>query len=472
MRKQIVPLTLLALLFVSCGKTDDSVTSSSADTSTGKISESSAADTGKKTDDEKKDSEIAKDALFVDLKSGVTAFMEDNHDMTYEYVAKSSYKDPEEHTESTTNAKSTFNGENGLLYFKLDTLDKDYTSNTEEVDQDEKDYFGIMNNEYRKFYSYLSDDSEKHETYKADKYAANYAHKRYLWNESSDYMESICNYIVNSKDLSTLGSIINYVHMECILDYRYDIEKTNSGIVFSFEGTQNYSDSENYYEYRSECSVVVKDGFVSEYHYSTAYSTEYPDKTVLLETESIDMNIKGSFDESFYKSFFGTYPSEAATFYVPVEIYYEDYYYSTVYMGIGENISGDSDNLNSDFDGLYFDKDCTIPYTAKKYSSDVRKMYLKLKTEAGSTYADIYTLTERTYLYYGIDYPSNVGKSIKVETITNIVYNLPWKYSVNKESALEKMYVNGVETTEKTFDVTMGEAYVVRHTFSSYALRG
>lgn len=463
MRKRIISLALLSFLLIGCNEITDPVMN--ADGTNG-----NASGNNTRVEEEKKGQTADSNALFTEFKAGVTAFYQNNSDMTYEYTTTFTGEDSEDKTEETTTAKGTYKASNGLFYEKQNSVEKDLVAKTEETRGYEW-YCGPVSDEYRFLSARTNVDGTKtRESYIADRYVAKYFMECRVF---EDYdISNLCEYIANSKDIDTLGAIIKYVDTDLAsaTDYKYDIAKTDDGVVFSCSGKPFYYESECYAEGNVDCSLTVKDGFLTSYHYSRTEFTVSPDGVKESESASIDITIKNTFDETFYQSVSDivSYPEPSDNISIPVDVYYGDYSVLTVYG----QCRGDIKVGDSHVDGLYYDKECTIPSTSRKYTSDVRKMYCKLKTTAGTDNAYCYVMTERTYLYYGIDYPSLVDKYMSLSTYST-TFNLPWRYSgTEQEKAMEKMYVDGVETTEKTISLTYGSVYFIRHTFSSYALRG
>ncbi len=111
-------------------------------------------------------------------------------------------------------------------------------------------------------------------------------------------------------------------------------------------------------------------------------------------------------------------------------------------------------------------------------STDVEKLYVKLKIGTDFSNALIYQLDEVTSISHDNIIPSSVDKTISVNTetelkegsTTEVSYELPWEWSfeVKRNQILEKMYINGVETKEDSVDLTLGTANTIRHTYTFF----
>ncbi len=464
MRKRIISLTLLSLLLIGCNEVTDPVMN--ADGTNG-----NAVGNNTRAEEEKKGQTADTNALFTEFKAGVTAFYQSDSDMTYEYTEKGTGEDSEDRTEQTVTAKGTYKASDGFFFEKYNSVDKDLVAKTEDRYGSEW-YCGLISDEYRFLSGQSVDEGEKtRKSSIADRHVAKYYMESRVF---EDYdIEDMCEYTVNSKNFDTLGAIIKYADPDLAnaTDYKYDIAKTDEGVVFSCSGNLFYYECDYYYEESKEYSLTVKNGFLTGYHYSMTEFSVTPSGVKESESTTLDIAFKNTFDETFYQSItdIASYPEPSDNVPIPVDVYYGDYYVLNVYGLCG----GDIQVGDTRIDGLYYDKECTIPSTSKKYTSDVRKMYCKLKATAGTDNAYCFTMNEITYLYYGIDYPSEVDKYMALFTATSTTFRLPWKFSGTKqEKALEKMYVNGVETTETTLDVTFGNVYFIKHTFSTYTLRG
>ncbi len=463
MRKRIIPFTLLSFLLIGCNEITEPVVNADGKKGNG--------EDNTRVEVEKKDQNVDVNALFMEFKNGVSAYYQYDQSLTYEYTKKDTTDNPEDKREEINTVKGTYHVTDGLFYEKQTYVDKDFIAKTEER-RDYEEYTGKFSDEYRYLSSMDESGTKSMSSYVADKYYAKVLMKCGFYD--FDYLGGFSKYIVNSKDINTLGAIIKYVDTDLhyATDYKYDIAKTDDGVVFSFGGTLFYFMSDYYEEMSVEYSLTVKDGFLTGYHYSTSYFRQRPDGMRGSESSTVDVAMKNSFDNDYYQnvSDIASYPEPISNAETSVDIYYEDYYVFSIYTLCG----GEVKSADSHIDGLYYDKECTIPSTSKNYSSDVRKMYCKLKNTAETDRAYSYVMTERTYLYYGIDYPSYVSKYMIFYNLLSTTYKLPWRYSSDnfKERTFEKMYVDGVETTETTIDITFTNVYLVKHTYSSYLLRG
>ncbi len=466
MRKKIITLALLSLLLIGCNKTSDTEATEATKTSDtgGKTTDTSKTDTdtGKETD-----TDADKDALYKEFIKGFNAFFQNDQDVTYETIYTATVDD----LDGTTNkmkdsVKGTINRTDGLAY-SLDTVYLVDPSTNEETEYGSSSYYiGLGGGNYKYF---VGDGSNK-KIYNADKNYVNYFYNDHIIdNFGLDEMKEM---FVNTTTFTGVTAALKYSFSSFVDEMITDISETEDGIVFSFEIKADSHEDYYFSKITGGYSYTVKDGYLSKMNFHSLEKNYYPNGKKSSDAVNMEVSFKKGFDETFYKTFndFSSYfdTGEGAPF--SFDVYYEDYYYTTLYCKIGEDISL-STNTSSDLvDGLYFDKDYKTAYTEKKCSSDITEMYVKLKTTAPSTKAIVYELTDKTVLYYDNVLPTTVNKRLSASAANASYVKYSWVHSdeEKRELANETITVNGVKTTEDGINVQVGVVYLIQHSYSTY----
>lgn len=479
MRKKIMTIALLSLLLVGCNKASDTEisTGGKSDDTGGKItdtsSESSTDDKG--TDDGGKP--VTKDTLFKEAQTGIVNFYKNDQSVSYDVNLKSISDTPAMKSGYRSVIKGTFDQKNGLLYETGEFYAIDSTLKNETLDESLGRYIGTAGDEYR---FYCSDSTDK-EFYKADKASAQYYYEK---NFVSGYtLTDFAPYIEMANTFSSFTDMMRYVSENKVTEFSTDVEKTEDGVVLSFQGgvSASYNDP-SYIKIVESYSVTVQDGFVTKFEMGLSALNHYPSGYEDMHLSTLEVNIRKGFDETFYKTFAdgSSYIDMNQGFSFTIPVYYNDYYFSYVNCEVGEDMTDADAWANVAFDGLYYDKELTVPYNSKKPTMDVKALYVKLRTDVDSTKTLVYQFDEVSVISYNNIIPTTVEKTIDVltsaevkdESTTVFSWELPWIKSDenSRDMILEKMYVNGVKTTEDTVDLTLGTVNTIKHTYSTYQL--
>ncbi len=468
MRKKIASLALLSMLLFGCNKTSDTeVSDSGMNTDTGgKITDTSKTDkdTDKDTD---KETPVDKEALYKEFRKGFDSFFEYDQDVTYECLYTVSETGLDETTakmKSTT--KGTIDRTNGLALSTESVSATDPTTNTDVEVSSTTQYIGVSDGNY----SYYVNDGTDRIVYEADKTYANYFYKDriigyYGLDELNEVLEGANTFAVSS-------SALKYFFSDFTTGLTTDISETDEGIVFSFDIVEDDHDDYYFAKTTGGYSYTVKDGWLTKIAMHAAEYDYYPNGKTKSELYNMEVNFKKGFDVTFYQSFTDTSSYTASVHGAPfsIDVYYEDYYYTTLSCYIGEVISSDSYTSDDKIDGMYFEKDYKTAYTEKKCSSDMTDLYVKLKTKAPTTNAIIYELTEKTTLYYNNVIPTNVSKRLSVQLASSSYVRYLWEHDDEdeRELAKETVTINGVTTTDDGITVQLGVVYLIKHTYSTY----
>ncbi len=461
MKAKPIAFTLLALLLIGCNsaKSDNPVSSKKEDT-------------GSETNTDKESETInEKDDLFKEVKTGLANFYKNDQSVTYSYTNNSFYSSGRKCRDTIV---GTLDAINGLMYNKIESFEQK-TSDAEETNlYSAMSYVGKSGDEYTGYAGLVGNLTAE----KADKSFALYTYK-------TGFVDGYCkdvihSYIEMADSFASVTEMVRYDASYYLSEYNADIVKDEEGIVLSFDLVSfGYYFDPYYRRNEQNYKIVVKDGFVSKLYSEYTTSDCYPNGDILTYGATISIDFKKGFNQTFYDSCTeissAVDSNKGVSFTIP--IYYEDYYYDEVDCEVGKQISEAYDAVTK-FDGLYYDKEFTIPYQSRMPSTDVEKLYVKLKTGTDTSNALIYLLDEFTSISHDNIIPPSVDKTISVNTetelkegsTTEVSYDLPWEWSFEEERnhILEKMYINGVETKEDSVDLTLGTVNTIRHTYTFF----
>lgn len=464
MRKKIMTLALLSLLLVGCNKVSDTEVSENGKNSEtgGNITDTSTTD--KDTD---KETSVDKENLYKEFRKGFDAFFEYNQDVTYEclYTASATNLDEtEDKMKSMT--KGTIDRTNGVALSIDHVYATDPTTNTDIEVSSTTQYIGASDGNY----SYYVADGSDRIIYEADKSYVNYFYTdRVIEYFGLDEMNEV---FEGAKDFATSSAALKYCFSYMATDITTDISKTEEGIVFSFDLVEDNHDDYYFSKIAGGYSYTVKDGWLTKIAMHSTEYDHYPNGKKKSEIFNMEVSFSKGFDDTFYKSFTDTSSYTASVHGAPfsIDVYYEDYYYTTLSCYIGEDISCNSYTSEDKIDGMYFERDYKTAYTEKRCSSDMTALYVKLKTMAPTTNAIIYALTEKTTLYYDNVFPTSVSKRLSIQLANPSYVGYGWEHTDQDERELanETMTVNGVTTTDDGITVQAGVVYLIKHTYSTY----
>ena len=479
MKKKIITLALLSLFLVGCNKASDSVATDSpkTDDTSSKKTETSATDdrgTDKDTDgDGEKINE--KDALLKELQTGITNFRKNDQSLSYDIKCETLSDTDTKKGGYRSIVQGTFDPKNGLVYDAGEYYEIDSTTETETLYGSFLTYIGTADSGYRLYYS----DGTNNYFYKADKYSAQYYYEKNFVSEMT--LEELTPYLLAADSFASASKMIRYIANDSITEFAFDIEKVDDEIVLSIstESTAFYSDP-TYLKFLGDYSITVKDGFVSKFTNESTSMRIYPNGYEESTKETTEAIITKGFDETLFKNFDpSSYTDKNQGMAFEIPIYCDDYYYSYVSCSVDDDIQNADVWVNYLFDGLYYDKDFTIPYNSRKPTMNDKALYVKLKTSTDSTKTIIYHFEEVTIISYENIILKKIKKTfeadssdeVKEGSTTEVSWDLDWHFNEeNRDAVLEKMYVNGVETTEDSVDFTLGTVNTIKHTLSTYNL--
>lgn len=456
MRKKVVMLSLLSLSIVGCAAGGDADASSSPD-----VSNQSGASSS--SDDSKADE---KDGLLKEIRMGFDAFLKKDCDISYDCKDEFSYVMGENEMSAHYAGKGTISRSNGYLYAIETSFAPDETTGAEVETLDGLQYVGLVGGEYRHYYA---SNSEK--TYfLADKYAAEYLYDEDISPHFYSPVEGIWQHLENAPTFSALLNSLRYTFTGEISDMTCDVYKKGEVTTLTF-GAKQHQIGDSYDTMSLNYEFNVKDAYIETLSYTMDMESIYPSGNKISQTRTSKYVIERRFDNEFYSSFESdsSYTADSNGMQALVDIYYGDYFYDDFSCYVGSDI--DAGALRSNyFDGFYYDKECTVPVSSKKFSSDVRKIYVKLRETTTDDHALIYVLTDTTTVYLNDILPSHTEKMLKVWGPSSSSYNLPWvqKSETSRNASLETMAVNGVATTDDSISIEMGKAYLVEHAYSTF----
>lgn len=474
MRKKIITIALLSLLLIGCNKASDTEVSNGgkSDDTGGKITDTSSA-----SDTDYEGKTEVKDTLFKEAQAGIVNFYKNDQSVTYDVNQKTIYQNESKKGGYRYAIKGTFDQKNGHLYETEDCYTLDSTLENETLSESHGRYIGTSGDEYRAYFSNPTGNG----FYTADKASAQYYYEKSFI--SSYTPTDFASYIETAPTFASFTNMMRYVSGNEATEFSSNVEKTEDGVVLSLQcGVTAIYDNPSYIKMVESYSVTVKDGFVTKFERGISRLRHYPNGYEETNLTSLEVNIRKGFDETFYKTITDlssyTDMNRGLSFTIPV--YYNDYYFSYVNCNVGEDMTEADAWANVSFDGLYYDKELTIPYNSKKPTMDVKALYVKLRTDVDSTKTIVYQFREVTVVSYNNILPTVVDKSMDVSisskvkdgSTTEVSWNLDWfcNDEDNRKLMLEKMYVNGVETTEDTVDFTLGTVNTIKHTYSTYSL--
>ncbi len=462
MRKRVLTLALLPLLLIGCNKASDS------EIADGSASNKTDETTSKKTDGDtsgkETDPTVDKESLYKQFKSGFDSFFANDQDVTYECQATMNTSDEDGAFKSIIRGKGTLGRENGLFYNEMNSYMVDSATGTETLFENKINYTGVADGKNM----YYEKEDEDRTSYIVDQYYYSTAYENALSQWGLDEIDSVFG---GATSFKAATASIKYSLARGGATIGCDVVNSEQGIAFTIEMDQEEIDV-YFGKSVSSYSFVVKDGFLSKMIMSYDESTYYPNDTSASYSGMLEFNFEKRFDESFYKTFqdFSSYVASTKGVKTSVEVYYEDYYYDSLSYYLGSDIELDSTMLAC-FDGLYYDKDFKMPYTSKKCTSDVKEMYVKLKSTPDASMSIVYELTEATTIFYNNVLPATVWKEINIAYSTSSTYwSYSWKKTGESDRARlnEKMTVNGIETTDNGIVLQNGVIYTIKHTYTSY----
>lgn len=458
MRNKVLMLSLLSLCIVGCaagGDKDDS--NSSNDSSMGHSSSSSG--------DSKKEDE---GALLQEIRSGFSAFMKKDSDITFDYTQDVSYVEGENEMGARNQGKGTLDRTNGYLYAKETTFENDETTGEEKETLVDLHYVGVVDSEYRYYYARSSEA-----TYAlADQYAAEYLYDESIATNFYTPVEGIGRYLEHATSISALVASLKYSFMSEASDLTCDVFKKDDVTTLTFNAKSRWiGDS---YEIMSvDYEFSVKAACIESLSYAMSMESFYPNGSKMSQKMTNKFLFKKGFDNEFYSSFESdsSYTEDSNGMRALVDIYYGDYFYQDFSCYVGSDIDVGVPRSGY-FEDFYYDKECTVPVSSKKFSSDVRRIYVKLRETTTTDRALIYVLTDATTVYLNDILPSYTTKTLKVwGPNTSYSFTLPWtkKYDDGRDAALETMSVNGVTTTDDSISLEYGKTYLVEHAYSTFS---
>lgn len=471
MKKKIITLALLSLFLVGCNKASESVVTDSPKTET-----SATDDKGTDKDTDSDGEKInEKDALLKGLQEGITNFRKNDQSLSFDIKYKTLSDTATRKGGYRFTGQGTFDPKNGLVYDAGEYYEIDSTTESETLDSAYLRYIGTADSEYRSYYS----DGTNNYFYKADKYTAQYYYEQSFVSEFT--LEELTPYLLAADSFASASKMIRYIASDQITEFGFDIEKVDDEIVLSIstESSAIYSDP-TYLKHVGSYTITVKDGYVSKFTNESSSMRIYPNGYEESTKSTTEATITKGFDETLFKNFDpSSYTDKNQGIAFEIPIYYDDYYYSYVSCSVDDDIQNVDVWVNNLFDGLYYDKEFTIPYNSRKPTMNDKALYVKLKTSTESTKTIIYQFDEVTVISYDNILPKRVKKTFDADTstevkdgsTTEVSWDLDWTFNEEgRDGVLEKMYVNGVETTEDSVDFTLGTVNTIKHTFSTYNL--
>lgn len=463
MNKKIA-LVLSLLCLASCGTSASNESSPSSAQS--QESSFTPTPTSSSQSESKDEPPADKEALFAAFKAGFDDFYDYDDDLAFTFSMAASEAEGEEEASMRMEGKGTLDRKNGLYYLGSKTYANDPTTETEvEVDADSK-YIGVSDGDYS-YYHFSSGDKTR---YAADKTSAAYLFEYdFIDDIGIDYIGSV---VSSAESYAVFSSAIRYL----LIDYpsfTCDIGKADDGGITLDINMESYSLYNTFERITTECIMTVKDGYLSDFALVASSERTYPDKSLVKEKTEMNVGFKKGFDSALYSTFTdqSSYTDSGKGMEVKVRAYYDGYYYDSFYSEIGGGLDF-SYSWNDLFEGVYYDKDFTIPASSKKFSSDARKVYIKLKTTADSSNAIIYVLTDKTSYYPDDIIPKKTEKTIDAYIKTSAAtYSLSWKNSDTDErkKCSETYKVNGIATSDNSVSISLGSVYFIEHAYSCFS---
>ncbi len=481
MRKRLLAISLLPLLLVGCNKVSDNEsmpnetegsasetidkTEETTSETIDKTEETTSETIDKDTYEKESDTTVDKETLYQQFKSGFDAFFSDEQNLTYECQMTMSGVDEGVNYKAITRGKGTHDRENGLFYNERNSYSVDSETDTETLFQNDVNYVGVVDGE-NMYYEKEGEDKTK---YVVDQYYHSLAYEDAMSEWGLNDIEYV---FENAASFEMAAAAAKYLIGSLGTTIGCDIANSEQGVTFTIRMEQE--DRGNYYLAKTVggYAFVVKDGFLSKTIVSYAEDEYYPNGTTSSSSGLFECDLEKGFDESLYQTFqdFSSYTPSTTGVKMDVDVFYEDYHCRSINYYLGSDIELD-DYMLSCFDGLYYDKDFTIPYKDKKCTSDVTKMYVKLKSTPNPEASIVYELTETTTLFYKNVLPPTVRKEIDAAYLASSTYrSYSWKNvdEDDRTKANEKVTVNGIETTDDGITLQLGAIYMIKHTYSTY----
>ncbi len=457
MRKKVVMLSLLSLCIVGCAAGGDADASNSSDVSNQSGTSSSSGDS--KADE--------KDNLLKEIRTGFDAFLKKNYDITFDYTQDVSYIEGENEMGAHNEGKGTLDRTNGYLYAKETTFENDETTGEEKETLVDLHYIGVVDGEYRYYHA-----SGSEATYAlADQYAAEYQYDENIATSIYAPVEGIGRHLEHATSISALVASLKYSFMSEASDLACDVSKKDDVTTLTFNAKSHWV-GDSYDIMSVDYEFNVKAACIESLSYAMSMESSYPNGSKTSQKMTNKFVFKKGFDNEFYSSFESdsSYTADSNGMRALVDIYYGDYFYQDFSCYVGSDIDVGSPR-NGYFEDFYYDKECTVPVSSKKFSSDVRRIYVKLRETTTDDRALIYVLTDATTVYLNDILPSYTTKTLKVwGPNTSHSFSLPWvqKYEEDRSAALETMSVNGISSTDDSISLQYGKTYLVKHAYSTF----
>ncbi len=459
MRNKILMLSLLSLCIVGCATGGDEDASGSSKDSSSVRSDSSSSDDSKKEDE---------GALLKEIKNGFSAFMKKDSDITFDYTQDVSYIEGENKMGARNQGKGTLDRTNGYLYAKETTFENDETTGEEKETLVDLHYIGVVGDEYR----YYNASGSKATYALADQYAAEYLYDESIATNFYTPVEGIGRHLEHATSISALVASLKYSFMSEANDLVCDVSKEDEVTTLTFSATSRYV-GDSYDIMSIDYEFNVKAACIESLSYTMSAESSYPNGSKMSQKMTNKFVFKKGFDNEFYSSFESdsSYTEDGNGMRALVDIYYGDYFYENFSCYVGSDIDVGIPRSGY-FEDFYYDKECTVPVSSKKFSSDVRRIYVRLRETTTTDRALIYVLTDATTVYLNDILPSYTTKTLKVwGPNTSHSFTLPWtqKYDDDRDAALETMSVNGAPTTDDSISLEYGKTYLVEHAYSTFS---